>query len=78
MELISASRVCDFLRTCLESDSANISELSSPENTEGWDSIIQLSLLGMIEDEIPGTLDRLPDLAAANSVAEICRMINAS
>jgi acyl carrier protein len=78
MELISASRVCDFLRTCLESDSENISELSSQENTEGWDSIIQLSLLGMIEDELPGTLDRLPDLAGANSVAEICKIINAS
>jgi len=78
MELISASRVCDFLRTCLESDSENISELSSQENTEGWDSIIQLSLLGMIEDELPGTLDRLPDLAGANAVAEICKIINAS
>lgn len=78
MEIISASRVCDFLRTCLASDSASISGLSSPENTEGWDSIVHLSLLGMIEDEIPGILDRLPDLAGANSVAEICRMINAS
>jgi len=53
-----------------------VSENASRDNTEGWDSIAHLSLLDLLEGEIPGVLERLPKLAEAHSVTDILQLIN--
>ena len=65
-----------MLANCMELEPSLVSENSSRENTAGWDSIVHLSLLGLLEDELPGVLDRLPKLAEAQSVADIAKLIN--
>ena len=44
---------------------------STRSNTDGWDSVAHLSLLGALEENVEGTLDRHPKLADAQSVQEI-------
>ena len=72
------NRITQLLASCLEIEPNLVSENASRENTEGWDSVVHLSLLGLLEDELPGVLDRLPKLAEAQSVTEILQLINGS
>ena len=64
-------RVRELLAVCLEIATSYIPENATRENTAGWDSVVHLSLLGMLEDESPGLLDRFPRLAESMSIAEI-------
>jgi hypothetical protein len=73
---MEANRLIQLLAICLELEPSLVSETASRENTEGWDSVVHLSLLGLLEDELPGVLDRLPKLAETQSVAEILKLIN--
>jgi len=74
--MINQTRISELLATCLETDLALLSENATRENTETWDSIVHLSLLGLLEDELPGVLDRVPKLAEAQSVEEIYKLIS--
>lgn len=74
---VSAQRIVELLATCLEIELASITFEATRENTLGWDSVVHLSLLGLIEDDFPGTLDRCPKLAEAQSISEIVSICNA-
>lgn len=75
---MEVDQITQLLANCLEVEPSQVSKTASRENTEGWDSIVHLSLLGLLEDESPGVLDRLPKLAEARSVTEILQLINGS
>lgn len=64
-----------LLASCLECNPEKLSETSNHENTERWDSIAHLSLLGLLEDESPGLLDKKPALAEAKSLQEIMSIL---
>lgn len=74
-EMISIKQVRELLATCLELDPSLLPENPTRENVEGWDSIIHLSLLGLLEDISPGVLDEFPKLAEVQSIEEIHRLI---
>lgn len=74
--MITATRITQLLASCLEMDPDTVSENASRDNTEGWDSIAHLTLLDLLEGEMPGVLDRLPRLAEAHSVTDIVQLIN--
>ena len=68
---VNTERVRELLAGCLETSVSEIPEDATRENTVGWDSVVHLSLLGMLDDETPGLLDRFPKLAESMSIAEI-------
>jgi len=68
---VKAERIRELLAACLETSVSELPEDATRENTVGWDSVIHLSLLGMLDDETPGLLDRFPKLAESASIAEI-------
>lgn len=74
---INIQLVRELLASCLEVDVSIISNEATRENTEGWDSVIHLSLLGLLEDNHSGILDRYPQLAEATSIADIVLICNA-
>ena len=74
-EVITIMQVRELLAACLELDPSLLPENPTRENVEGWDSIIHLSLLGLLEDVSPGVLDEFPKVAEAQSIEEIHRMI---
>ena len=75
---ISAKRITDLLAICLEVDASVIPSDATWENTEGWDSVTHLSLLGLIEDECPGILDQFPKIAGAQSILDMASICNSS
>jgi len=74
---VTALHVCELLAICLEIEASAIADDATRENTEGWDSVIHLSLLGLLEDNHPGILDLFPQLAEAMSISEIVTICNA-
>lgn len=75
---ISFQRLTELLAICLEIEASVIPSDATWENTEGWDSVTHLSLLGLIEDECPGILDQFPKLAGAQSISEMAAICNSS
>ena len=75
-EVVSEQRLLEILADCLEAELEAVSSTSTREGTDGWDSVAHLSLLGMLDDEIPGILDRCPGLADAAGVTEILTLLN--
>ena len=75
---LSAQRITELLAICLEVETSAIPIDATWENTEGWDSVTHLSLLGLIEDECPGILDHYPKLAGAQSISDIASICNSS
>jgi len=73
--MLSEPRLLAMLAECLEIDVGSVSLGSTRDGTDGWDSVAHLSLLGMLDDEVPGILDRCPGLADAASVAEILGLV---
>ena len=73
----STQRITQLLAICLEIEPSAIPFDATRENTEGWDSVVHLSVLGLIEDECPGTLDRCPKLAEAQSIVDLVAICNA-
>ena len=76
--MISETTIVTLLAQCLEIDASEISVTSTRETVDGWDSIVHLSLLGLLEDCSPGVLDQYPKLAEAKSVNEIYAILNPS
>jgi hypothetical protein len=74
---IKEERVRELLAACLEIETSDLPEQATRETTAGWDSVVHLSLLGMLEDESPGLLDRFPRLAESMSIAEIVAIVAA-
>lgn len=74
---ISIQRIVELLAICLEIEPSAIPFDATRENIEGWDSVVHLSVLGLIEDECPGILDRCPKLAEAQSIMELVSVCNA-
>ena len=66
----------NIVSKALEIDSNSLSDESSAENVEQWDSIGHISILGLLEEENPGILDKYPDLAIAVSVRELIQVLN--
>jgi hypothetical protein len=66
----------NIVSKALEIDSSSLSDESSAENVEEWDSIGHISILGLLEEENPGILDKYPDLAIAVSVRELIQVLN--
>ena len=48
-----------------------INEDSSTENTEGWDSLGQLSILSALDKEFKGATSKIKELSGVKSVKEI-------
>lgn len=74
--MITEQRLLEILAECLETEVGAVSASSTREGTEGWDSVAHLSLLGMLDDEVPGILDRYPSLAEAASIGDILFLVN--
>jgi hypothetical protein len=66
----------NIVSKALEIDSNSLSDESSAENVEEWDSIGHISILGLLEEENQGILDKYPDLATAVSVRELMQVLN--
>jgi hypothetical protein len=66
----------NIVSKALEIDSSSLSDESSAENVEEWDSIGHISILGLLEEENQGILDKCPDLATAVSVRELMQVLN--
>ena len=66
----------NIVSKALEIDSSSLSDESSAENVEEWDSIGHISILGLLEEENQGILDKYPDLATAVSVRELMQVLN--
>jgi hypothetical protein len=75
---LSAQRMTELLAICLEVEASVIPADATWENTEGWDSVTHLSLLGLIEDECPGILDQFPKLAGAQSISDMATICSSS
>lgn len=76
--MLTEKQIASLLAQCLELDAADVSIEATRETVEGWDSIVHLSLLGLLEDCSPGVLDRYPKLAEAQSIREIFSILNPS
>ena len=66
----------NIVSKALEIDPSSLSDESSAENVEEWDSIGHISILGLLEEENQGILDKYPDLATAVSVRELMQVLN--
>ena len=66
----------NIVSKALQIDSNSLSDESSAENVEEWDSIGHISILGLLEEENQGILDKYPDLATAVSVRELMQVLN--
>jgi|LakMenEpi03Aug12_release.lakeMendotaPanAssembly.Ray.scaffolds.fasta_scaffold4793946_1 hypothetical protein len=73
--MISLDDLIQLIATALEIDIALLDENTTAESIESWDSIGHITILSLLEDTTPGTLDALPDLAAANSVQALWTLL---
>jgi len=68
---MDSEKLLNLLHECIGLNHEKPTMDSTRSNTDGWDSVAHLSLLGALEENVEGTLDRHPKLADAQSVQEI-------
>ena len=68
-------KVLKAIQTALDMPEGSITLQSSSENTEGWDSLGQLSVLQELDKLFEGRIAAIEELASADSVADIITLL---
>lgn len=69
-------RLISEIAQALELPAGSISESSSSDNVDMWDSLGHLSILARLDTLIDGVTDRIPELATALSVQDIRKLLD--
>lgn len=72
---MNEEKVLKAIQNALDMPEGSITPESSSENTEGWDSLGQLSVLQQLDKLFEGKIAAIEELASADSVAEIITLL---
>ncbi len=72
---MNEEKVLKAIQNALDMPERCITLESSSENTEGWDSLGQLSVLQQLDKLFEGKIAAIEELASADSVAEIMTLL---
>ncbi len=70
---MTKAELMQIISEALEDD--NVTEESSMDNTEAWDSLGHLSILTSIDAHLQGSAASITGLASASSVSEIAQLL---
>jgi acyl carrier protein len=68
-------KVLKAIQLALDMPNDSITLESSSENTKGWDSLGQLSILQQLDKLFEGTIAEIEEMASADSVADIITLL---
>tara|TARA_B100001079_G_C15949073_1_gene314111 strand:+ start:80 stop:319 length:240 start_codon:yes stop_codon:yes gene_type:complete len=74
--MINEEKVIHIVSEILQLENGTVTNLSSSENTEEWDSLNHLSILIALDQWLDGQAGKIPELATATSIKEIVTLLN--
>jgi hypothetical protein len=60
----------------LEITPEQITDETQASDIEEWDSLGHISILVALDEVVPGVLESVPELASANSISELRRLLH--
>jgi acyl carrier protein len=75
--MISENDLLKLIQTSLKSK-AKINLKSNADNSQGWDSLGQLSILTALDKKLKGKTSKLGTLAVADSVGKILKILKSN
>ena len=70
------SKVIMIIEKALEIETGALSEDSDADTVENWDSLGQLSILVSLDKHFDGKISSLSEMAEANSVSKILKILD--
>lgn len=72
---MNKGKIFEAIQLSMDLQEGSITLESSSENTEGWDSLGQLSILQQLDKLFEGKIAAIEEMASADSVAKIMTLL---